>query len=217
MNESPTTYTNGLLAELRALRPSRRLAAHEARSVAERQAALLLQRTASEMPVSLDLFDRLPRVHLQREHALPQMVAGSSHWTGSEWLICLNADQPERRERFTAFHELHHIVEHPFRRFENSRDAELLADHFSACVLMPRLAVKRAWCSGIQNRAELADLFEVSEEAMWIRLVKLGLLDATRHDCRRERRRTYYRLGLPRPLRSQRPLCTSIISPGGFE
>jgi Zn-dependent peptidase ImmA (M78 family) len=129
------------------------------------------------------------RLRIERDHEIPNAVAGSSHWTGQEWLVCLNGNHPARRQRFTAFHELHHIIEHQVQRFENSTSAERLADHFSACVLMPRTAVKRAWCSGLQDIRRLADLFEVSEPAMRTRLVKLGLLDPSRHSCRRGRRR----------------------------
>jgi Zn-dependent peptidase ImmA (M78 family) len=59
---------------------------------------------------------------------------------------------------------------------------------FSACVLMPRSSVKYAWASRIQDPQALADLFDVSEQAMRVRLVTLGLLDCSRHDCRRGRR-----------------------------
>ena len=208
-----TNNTRGLLADLRALRPNRYLTIHEARSVAERQAALLLERTGADTPVSTDLLSRLPRLQVQGDRALPDMVAGSSHWTGDDWLICLNLNHPERRQRFTAFHELFHIIEHTVRRFERSAAAEVLADHFAACVLMPRPAVKRAWCSGTQNLAELADIFGVSQSAMRVRLVKLGLIDGTRHDCRRERR-IYYRLATL-PAGAAYRISDQVVTTGG--
>lgn len=185
---NPPTNPADLLARLRSLRPYRRLSLHEAQSVGERQASLLLESTGSGYPVSLDVLRDVPHLQLRRATDLPDSVAGTSHWTGTEWLICLNASHPEHRQRFTAFHELHHILEHPFRRFHSGATAELLADHFSACVLMPRSAVKYAWASRIQDPRALADLFDVSEQAMRVRLVKLGLTDATRYDCRRDRR-----------------------------
>jgi hypothetical protein len=196
-----TSLTNirGLLAGLRALRPERHLSEHEARAVAERQAALLRAKLEASTPVNLDLLTELPRVQLVRDGNLPELVAGSSHWTGTHWLICLNKANPERRQRFTAFHELHHVIEHPFRRFLSNGQAEVIADHFAACVLMPRREVKRAWCSGTQHVAELADVFEVSEQAMQVRLVKLGLVDPSERTCRRSPR-IYYRLSTPHLL-----------------
>jgi hypothetical protein len=191
--------TKGLLAELRALRPPRRLTGHEARSVAERQAALLIKRTGSDFPVQLDVLTAIPRLRVQLDGELPDRVAGSSHWTGTHWLINLNANHSEGRVRFSAFHELFHIIEHRFCRFENSAAAEQLADHFSACVLMPRPVIKQAWSNGIQDRTELADLFGVSEAAIRFRLLKLRLIDPTEHTCRATRR-IYYRLGPPKPL-----------------
>lgn len=202
--------TRGLLADLRALRPNRHLSNDEGRYVAERQAALLLERTGSDAPVSIDILSYVPRLRVQRDRGLPEMVAGSSHWTGHEWLICLNLNHPEQRQRFTAFHELFHVIEHTVRRFESSATAEALADHFAACVLMPRPLVKQAWGNRIQDTGELADLFAVSEQAMRVRLVKLGLIDGTRHDCRRERR-TYFRLS--RPLAN--PQADPVTTTGG--
>jgi len=208
-----TTNTRELLAEMRALRPNRYLSIHEARSVAERQAALLLERTGTDTPASIDILSQLPRLHVQRDRALPNTVAGSSHWTGTDWLICLNQNHPEKRQRFTAFHELFHIIEHAVRRFEASAAAEVLADHFAACVLMPRPAVKRAWCSGTQDLGELADIFAVSQSAMRVRLVKLGLIDGTRHDCRRERR-IYYRMATL-PADAAYRISDQVVTTGG--
>lgn len=172
-----------LLAALRQLRPNRRLTVTEARTVVERQAACFLRLVGGPTPVSLDALDQLPRLRLEPDEDMP--VSGSSHWNGSDWIISVNAAEPARRQRYTAFHELHHVIEHPYRRFARDGQAEVLADQFSACVLMPRRAVTRAWCNGNQSIARLADRFEVSEEAIRIRLIKLGLLDGTRHDCRR--------------------------------
>jgi len=206
--------TRGLLAELRALRPNRHLSPSEARSVAERQAALLLKRTGADTPVNLDLLDGLTRLRVRRDRGLPDMVAGSSHWTGAEWLICLNLNHPEQRQRFTAFHELFHVIEHSVRRFESSATAEVLADHFAACVLMPRPSVKQAWGNGIQDINELAEVFAVSEQAMRVRLVKLGLIDGTRHDCRRPRR-IYFRLSIPTATPSAGPIPLRVANLGG--
>lgn len=178
-----TKNNPSLLAALRHLRPNRRLTMTEAGTVVERQAACFLRAVGGTTPVSLDALDQLPRLRLMPDDDMP--VSGSSHWNGSDWIISVNAGEPARRQRYTAFHELHHVIEHPYRRFVGDGQAEVLADQFSACVLMPRRAITRAWCTGNQSIQRLADRFEVSEDAMRIRLIKLGLLDGTRHDCRR--------------------------------
>lgn len=41
---------------------------------------------------------------------------------------------------------------------------------------MPRMSIKRAWGNGLQNLAELAEAFDVSQVAMGIRLQNLGLV-----------------------------------------
>lgn len=42
---------------------------------------------------------------------------------------------------------------------------------------MPRPWVKSAYADGIQDVVELADLFEVSPQAMQVRLLQLGVID----------------------------------------
>jgi Zn-dependent peptidase ImmA (M78 family) len=50
-----------------------------------------------------------------------------------------------------------------------------MCDYFAACLLMPRMWVKRAWSDGINDQRALAALFDVSVTAMGIRLEQLGL------------------------------------------
>lgn len=200
--------TTNIISELRALRPDRHLVIDEARVVAERQAARLLERLDVNFPVRIELGEVMPRLRVVRDRELPEHVAGSSHWNGTHWVISINSGNPQRRQRFTVFHELHHVLEHPFRRFDGEAIAEVVADHFAACVLMPKAEVKSAWFAGQQNVDELADLFEVSIQAMRVRLVKLGLVDGSGHSCRRtapepfdwqsrRRPRRYFRTGRP--------------------
>ena len=42
---------------------------------------------------------------------------------------------------------------------------------------MPRIWVKRAWTSGVQQLPALARRFGVSQSAMQVRLLQIGLLD----------------------------------------
>ncbi|MEO6318843.1 MAG: ImmA/IrrE family metallo-endopeptidase, partial [Acidimicrobiales bacterium] len=60
---------------------------------------------------------------------------------------------------------------------------ERLCDYFAACLLMPRSWVKQAYGSGVQDVVALAERFEVSPQAMQVRLLQLGLVDRYRR-CR---------------------------------
>lgn len=141
-----------VISELRALRPDRYLSLDEARVVAERQAARLLELLDVDIPVRVAPSDLTSRLRVVREKELPEHVAGSSHWTGTRWVISINSGNPKLRQRFTVFHELHHILEHPFRRFDGEAIAEVVADHFAACVLMPKASVKAAWFARYVSR-----------------------------------------------------------------
>jgi Zn-dependent peptidase ImmA (M78 family) len=66
---------------------------------------------------------------------------------------------------------------------------ERICDHFAASLLMPRMWVKRAYGNRIQDIVALAGLFNVSEEAMHIRLKFLGIID----DEPERVTRTYFR------------------------
>ena len=53
--------------------------------------------------------------------------------------------------------------------------AERAAAYFAGCALVPRTALKRAWGNGIQRPGQLAAHFDVSEQAMRVRLSQTGL------------------------------------------
>ena len=177
------------LAELRRLSPVRPLTRAEAFRVAERQAERLLSSAGiSRPPVPESLITDLPDVKVDYWPDAP--VSGSSHWTGTTWIIVVNADEPLVRRRFSLAHELHHILDHPHRDvlYKNQRPPnrfrpeETVANHFAASLLMPRRWIRRAWTrDGITTVHELASLFEVSPTAMHRRLVYLGLIDDTLH------------------------------------
>lgn len=104
-------------------------------------------------------------------------------WDGHAWIICVAADEPPTRQRFTVMHELKHIIDHGhdhqlYRGHSGgspAQQAELAADHFAGCVLMPRRLVRRAWRAGHRQPAALAHLFDVSRRAVDVRLAQLNL------------------------------------------
>ena len=75
-------------------------------------------------------------------------------------------------------------MDHPNRRrlYHGPRadqQAEQVADYFAGCLLVPRPLLKRAWGNGIQRQDELARAFNVSEQAIRVRLRQTGLVMPT--------------------------------------
>ena len=195
MTHINTPTSASVLARLRAICPRRALTSHEAQRIAEHQAALLLDLSAvTAGPVRLDILSRLPRIRLGTEVGMP--ASGASFWDGHDWRLVANRDEHPNRQRFTLLHEYKHVIDHPVRDllYRTEADRERVADHFAACVLMPRLLVTRAWCAGEQDVHLLADHFAVSPLAMERRLRELGHLSSTS-----TLRRRFCRRGLPGP------------------
>ncbi len=175
------TTTTSVLQQLRSLIPDRQLTAAEALQRVELQAHRLLQlHHIADGPVPNDIVSSAPRIRVTTDWDLP--AAGSAHWAGTEWIITLKAGEPARRKRFSLFHEYAHIVWHPHRHLLPGTDefSERLADYFAACVLMPKPWVKAAFCTETQRITELADRFQVSPQAISVRLDALGLVSQRR-------------------------------------
>jgi Zn-dependent peptidase ImmA (M78 family) len=175
-----TTSSQSTLARIRALAPKRSLDLPTALGIAERQATLLLRLNGLTVaPVSLRAIGALPCITIGLAD-LP--TSGLSYWTGKHWQLNANRTEPEVRQRFTLAHEFKHVVDHPGRDlfYASHAERERVADHFAACLLMPKLLVTRAWCSGEQDIDRLASHFVVSVEAMTRRLLTLGLITERR-------------------------------------
>lgn len=179
-----------VLSTLRALLPTRPLQLFEALRIAELQANRLLDLSGSrgDLPVPSDIVTTLPRILVDYDAAMP--VSGASDWDSTRrcWVITLNALEPETRQRFSLFHEYKHIIDHdapgllitgPRRTYFGLPPEEYLAEYFAGCALMPKRLVKRAWGDGIQRAADLAELCDVSERAMAVRLAQLNLTEPT--------------------------------------
>lgn len=173
-----------VISTLRNIAPPRPLRLAEALRVAELQASRLLEACEiTEAPIPESVISTLPRVQVERLTPIP--VSGSAHWARGRWVIVLNAAEPLVRQRFSLAHEAKHVLDapamsylYPAIRGMTSHDiSERVADHFAACLLMPRPWVKRAWTTGTQDVRSLARHFHVSQMAMQIRLQTLGLIE----------------------------------------
>lgn len=172
-----------LLEELRAVVPSRRLTLNEGYVLAERQATILLRRQgACAAPVPATLISGLPFVTVAVR--TPMQSSGATRWIKPRWVVLLNGAEPAVRQRFSLAHEFKHILDHPnaetlYGSVDSAtkrRRVEQLCDYFAACLLMPRGWIKQAYADGVQDEVDLAELFEVSPQAMRVRLLQLGIV-----------------------------------------
>ncbi|OFJ55646.1 ImmA/IrrE family metallo-endopeptidase [Mycolicibacterium grossiae] len=178
--------TPSVLASLRAVIPTHdQVTFAEALRVAELQANKLLERhRVTEAPVPRELITELPKLTIRYG---ARLVSGASYWDKhlQSWVIELSRADSWQRRRFTLAHEYKHIIDHGrqqwlyrgTRRTSAAVQAEHAADYFAGCLLVPRRLLKRAWGSGMQRTADLARHFQVSEQAIGVRLRQCGLVD----------------------------------------
>ncbi len=205
MNQQETSKSDqrGILARLRGLMPQRPLSFTEAHYITELQANRFRELLGIDTPELPDeAITELPRILVTSEMDLP--VSGSAHWSSGRWIITVNAAEHPLRQRFSAAHELHHIITHPLRAFVLTDEpglpagvkAERLADYFAGVLLMPKRHVKRLWGEGYRTPTALAEHFLVSPRAMEFRLGQLGL-SGPRQRCAPDWPRRPYQRALP--------------------
>lgn len=207
MQHRITQPRGSVLASLRALAPTQAMTLDEALRLAERQANRLLELCGGPtVPVPSSIVTDQPRITVEHDPELPAHAAsGCSDWDKHRrtWVISLNPTEPRRRRRFTVLHEYKHIIDHPSPGIRPSRYAyqrpvaEIVADYFAGCVLIPKRLLAAAYYDGIQRPADLAQLFDVSKEAIQVRLAQIGLAGPVFVDRRRAattpRAARYYR------------------------
>jgi IrrE N-terminal-like domain len=182
MNRSDN-INESVLRILRGLVPRRRLTYAESLRIAELQANRLLELFDVQGPlVPSDLISELPRIEIRYLPNLP--FSGSAHWDGGRWIITLNGDESYVRRRFSLMHEFKHVLDHTTTQYlygttgndnRAAERAERAADHFAACLLMPKRWLKSQWFESGQHVAPLAYRLQVSPRALSVRLWHLGL------------------------------------------
>ena len=186
-----------ILQQLRTLGANRPLSHNEARSITERQAARLrkLLDVEDDYIFPATTIDDLPHITVTLDHApstdgRAMQESGITGWSPEDrsWHIFINPDHHVHRQRFSLLHEYKHVIDYPVyqtaypatARASHEERREAICDYFAACVLMPRVLVRRAWTGFSQDPKELAGLFGVSPAAMRYRLTDLGLLERQR-------------------------------------
>lgn len=104
--------------------------------------------------------------------------------------IAVNKRHPVNRQRFTVAHELgHYLSGHPsdeegerltddeFDFHEPVDRQEKEADAFAAELLMPKPFLARDLDKFGLDMPRLTELYQVSERAMWVRLISLGFAE----------------------------------------
>lgn len=193
------------LAELRSIIPTRRLAHHESLILAERQSLQLRQLLdVAEPALPTMSLTELPFLKVTTRAALASSAA--TKWIKPHWVVLLNASETEVRQRLSLAHEFKHILDHgrvadlygDIRDPNVRRRVERLCDYFAGCLLAPRPWLKRAYASGIQSPAELAEVFDMSVSAMEVRLKQIGIHE--RYERRRPLNNIYFRSRLTPPV-----------------
>ena len=197
MTNVSVTVPDDLILQLRTLIPKRRMTYGQARIIAQQQALRLrklLGITLTRLP--LDWVERIPgvSVELLTVHEMekltksPDASGATDVRKDGSYRIYINNSNSITHCRFTLTHELYHVITGPYvhdiytdfghgDQELHDRRVEHVADHFAANLLMPSSLVKKAWAYGIQAMPDLAARFDVSEEAMRIRLCTIGLID----------------------------------------
>lgn len=176
-----------VIADLRCLTPHRPLTVVEGLRIAELQANRLLSAQGiTEPPVPESVIATLPRVQVERAGWMED--SGCVGWSKGRWVIALNRDESPVRQRFSLMHEAKHLLDAPFGDVlypawggMSTKDrSEQVADHFAACLLMPKQWVRSAFFNeGVSEPRRLAARFDVSQPAMRVRLSSLGMLQGT--------------------------------------
>jgi predicted transcriptional regulator len=120
------------------------------------------------------------------EQILPDGISGEirrdlKHGGGAGYSILVNAREARTRKRFTVAHEIAHFLLHRDQIGDGLSDnslyrsglttlAEVQANKRAAEILMPISLIEKEIKAGVVTIAQLAHRFDVSEQAMSIRL-----------------------------------------------
>jgi len=140
----------------------------------------IIQKHHNTFPVKItEIANELGIVLSQIE--MPGGVSGQIYKKDNTYHIDVNQDESHKRKRFTAAHELAHyllhqdiigdgVVDNALYRSVLSNDKEVEANKLAADILMPMSEIKKHTGKELPYIQQLAEHFEVSEQAMKVRL-----------------------------------------------
>lgn len=189
--KQPTTKEMTELIELwRSLAPQRALSYADSIELARTQAHYIRawadQKNQPELNLIWLLDQQVIPVNFAPPHVLEEQSGMTTDLIDNQLQILISYGEPRVRQRYTFMHEWKHALDFPMSpeiyRNLGTGDAdkrhgqiEAIANEFAAHVLMPTELVRHHWYQH-PNIRQLAELFNVSTEAMSRRLTKLGLL-----------------------------------------
>ncbi len=171
-------------------------AALMSRDEVERRAASVLQEYGLDaIPVDPLVLANRFGISVRKAEFLDNSLVGAIARRGKTVTIVVNANDPPFRKRFTIAHELGHNFLHLLEDgdyvdgqtnlyrgiSEESKDPtaehkrEIQANIFATALLMPEHAVRQLW-PNLRTVGAMARCFDVSEDAMGVRLNQLGLI-----------------------------------------
>lgn len=145
-------------------------------------------------PVNVEAIIRGMGLELEKS-SLGDQLSGILRKDGDSYKVIVNKDHHYYRQRFTMAHELAHYVLHQdlldkginddrayrsvsYRDYMNKLigpKQETEANRLAALILTPEASIRGLFADGKTNPDELSRIFQVSKQAMEIRLKGLGL------------------------------------------
>jgi Zn-dependent peptidase ImmA (M78 family) len=160
-------------------------------AVSDEQA--IIQRFQNSLPVDVTSLAEALGIKVWESSTMPDDVSGKimrdeKHGGGAKYSILVNSKHPYLRKRFTVAHEIAHYILHReqigyaltddalYRSGLSGRE-EAQANRLAAEILMPQKLINehRVFSDNIER---LAKLYQVSQEAMRIRLRMPGFMPA---------------------------------------
>lgn len=149
----------------------------------EKIRGILTKATITAPPVSVEKIAALFSIKVFPYQGFPDNVSGTIVDQKGFIVIGVNSNHPKVRQRFTIAHELGHYLEgHDLAKkiiddvYDKPTDKEVEANRFAAELLMPRDFLKQDLDKKM-NIPELARRYNVSEQAISIRLLETGLIN----------------------------------------
>ena len=157
----------------------------------ENKAREILEKSGLNQSVPLDPIEIARRYGIEVKNAIfkSENICGILYIKDKTITIYVNKNEPNNRKRFIIAHELGHYFLHhlndsdslvvEYRTNSNNGDPkkEKEASCFAAALLMDEILVKSLW-NDLKSVQAVAEIFQVSYEAMSYRLSNLALLSS---------------------------------------
>lgn len=140
----------------------------------------------SSPPVPIEKVAEFFGVRVLRYPKFPDSVSGALLKDGGLNIIGVNENHPATRQRFTIAHELgHYLLDHDHQAifddvFDKPDNKEREANKFAAELLMPREILFEDVDRQEYDIPGLANRYDVSEQAISVRLLETGLINKVR-------------------------------------